>query len=137
MAFPPAALTSAGREMLALVKTSVMGRLGNAWRGPTTRPTTALNLLLRSPEHFGQHCSNYVNMGLDAVAPLLDYHSAMAAIGLPPWSRFFYGWHRRVITAHCPRLAALPTADGFSALSEPARMLRDAGATGRPSCVGP
>ena len=65
-------------------------------------------------------------MGLDAVAPLLDYHGALAAIGLPPWRRFFYGWHRRVITARGPRLAALPTADGFSASAEPTRMLRDA-----------
>jgi hypothetical protein len=64
-------------------------------------------------------------MGLDVVAPLLDYRIALVAIGMSPWRRFFHGWHRRVLTAHCPDLAVLPTAEGFSASSEPWRVLAD------------
>src|SRR4051812_11017084 len=126
VALPPAVLTPAGRELLALARSSAMARLRGCLAPTNNETYDRVYFLLRSPEHFGQHCTNYVNMGLDAVAPLLDYHSALAAVGLPPWERFFHGWHRRVITAHCPRLAALPTADGFSASGEPAWMLRDA-----------
>jgi hypothetical protein len=58
-------------------------------------------------------------MGLDVTAPLLDYHNVHSAIALSPWSRFFYCWHRKMITANCPELAALPTADGLTTSSEP------------------
>ena len=75
-------------------------------------------------------------MGLDAVAPLLDYQSALAAIGLPPWSRFFYRWHRGVISARCPDLASLPTADGFSASDPRLPCCATRAPTSRPSCAG-
>ncbi len=123
---PPGALTPVGRELLAAARSSVLARLQGCLAPTNNETYDRVYFLLRSPEHFGQHCTNYVNMGLDVVAPLLDYPCGLAAIGLPPWSRFFYGWHRRVITARCPRLAVLPTADGFSASGKPTRMLRDA-----------
>lgn len=70
---------------------------------------------VRSPDLFGQFYSNYINMGLDVAAPYLDYRNAQIGIRLPPWQSFFTRWHRRVLTAHCPRLAALPTAEGYTA----------------------
>ena len=36
---------------------------------------------------------------------------------LSPWLRFFNGWHRRVLSAHCPALASLPTTEGYSTSS--------------------
>jgi hypothetical protein len=44
---------------------------------------------------------------------------------MPPWQQFFHRWHRQVLTRHRPEVAALPTADGFSASARPTRMLRD------------
>jgi hypothetical protein len=49
---------------------------------------------------------------------------------LSPWGRFFFLWHRRMITEHCRAMAALPTAEGFTASSESLRMLKDVRAYG-------
>jgi hypothetical protein len=126
VSLPADILTRAGRELLAAAQASVLDRFRALAAATNNETYDRIYFLLRSPEHFGQHCANYVNMGLDAVAPLLDYQSALAAIGLPPWSRFFYRWHRGMISARCPDLASLPTADGFSASDTTAAVLRDA-----------
>ena len=80
---------------------------------------------LRSPDLYGRFYTNYINMGLDVVAPFLDRDVAHAAIRLPPWRSFFTRWHRDVLTAHCPKLAALPTADGYTASSTWAHLPRN------------
>jgi hypothetical protein len=72
---------------------------------------------LRAPEFYGQCFSNYINMGLDVVAPFLDYACAHAGMGSSPWARFFNGWHRRLTTRYCGELAALPTTEGYNASS--------------------
>ena len=64
-------------------------------------------------------------MGLDVVAPLMDRDVAMAAIALSPWSRLMEGQHRRLIEGLNARVAALPTANGYSASCRPALLARD------------
>lgn len=123
---PPAALTSAACEMLKDLRPATIAKYEAACRAPTNNETyDRIFLYLRGPEHFGQYYSNYVNMGLDVVAPLQDHRNALAAASMPPWNRFFAGWHRRVLTQHCPEVAALPTAEGFTASAERALMVRD------------
>ena len=123
---PPEYLTVAGREILAGVQAATLARFSEL-KAPTNNETyDSIYYFLRTPEHFGQHYANYINLGLDVVAPLLDYHNVRVALALPPWGRFFYGWHRQVITGANPVLAAMPTAEGFSASSETPRMAADA-----------
>lgn len=127
-ALPPGCLGPAGRELLAELKRATIARFAEL-RAPTNNESyDRAYFHLRSPEFYGQHFSNYINMGLDVAAPFLDRDTALAAIRLSPWRRSFHLWHRRLITEHCPALAALPTADGFSASSEPRRMLGDVAA---------
>jgi hypothetical protein len=128
VALPAASLTPIGRELLADLRPATIARY-EAYRSPTNNESyDKLFLHLRGPEHFGQYYANYINMGLDVVAPLMDHRNALVAIATSPWRRFFAGWHRRVLTDHLPRLAALPTAEGFTASAERALMLRDVGA---------
>jgi hypothetical protein len=122
---PPDALSPAGRELLAALKPATIARY-EEHRAPTNSQTyDRVYYFLRHPEFFGQYYANYINMGLDVAAPFLDYDNAMIGIGLGGWRGFFHAWHRRVLTAHCPKLAALPTAEGFSASAEPLRVLAD------------
>ena len=111
-------LTPMGRQLVAGVKPLVMSILQDC-ASPTNNQTyDRIYFLLRSPEHFGQHCANYINMGMDVVAPLLDYYSAMVAIANVPRRRFFYGWHRRILTDTNPRLAALPNSGRLFSLQQ-------------------
>jgi hypothetical protein len=122
---PPSCLGPAGRELLAGLKSATIARFEEL-RAPTNNESyDRIYFYLRSPEFYGHYFANYINMGLDVVAPLLDHGNALAAMRLSPWGRFFFLWHRRVLTEHCPVMAALPTAEGFSASSEPLRMLGD------------
>jgi hypothetical protein len=127
---PAAALSPKGQEILASLKSATIARFEKL-RAPTNNESyDRIYFYLRSPEFYGHYFSSYINMGLDVVAPLLDFDSALSAMSLSPWGRFFFLWHRRTITEHCPKLAALPSAEGFSASSEPLRMLRDLRAFG-------
>ena len=85
-------------------------------RGPTNNVTyNRINLDLRAQDLLGRVYSNYVNMGLDVAAPFFDRDVAEAGIRMPPWRTVFTRWHRAMLTARCPTLAALPTADGYTA----------------------
>jgi hypothetical protein len=126
----PDQLSLATREHLATLQRRTIAAFEEL-RGPTNNQThDRIYLFLRYPEHFGQHYANYINMGLDVAAPLLDYCNAQVAIATSPWRRVFFRWHREIITRHCPNIASLPTADGFTASNEPRRMLADLGAYG-------
>jgi hypothetical protein len=80
---------------------------------------------LRSPEAYGPFYSSYINFGLNVAAPMLDYRNANIAIHLDPWRRCLQGWHREIVTRHCPKLAALRTAEGFTASSRPVDRVLD------------
>ena len=82
VSLPADILTPSGRELLAAVQALVLDRFRALAAATNNETYDRIYFLLRAPEHFGQHCANYVNMGLDAVAPLVDYQSALAAIGL-------------------------------------------------------
>lgn len=73
---------------------------------------------LRAPEFFGPFFSSYVDLGVEVVAPFLDYDVAMAGMRLSPWQGFYNRWHRAELTRHNPELAALPTSEGYSASNE-------------------
>jgi hypothetical protein len=128
---PRDALTDESAEIIAELRKATLERCAS-FRRPTNNETyDEIYFNLRAPEHFGQYYSNYINHGLDVVAPLLDERLVRGAMALSPWQRFFHRWHRRAITRHAPRLAALPTADGFTASSSRRLMMRDMGAYGR------
>jgi hypothetical protein len=131
VALPHEALSPGGAEMLRALRAEMIARCA-ALRAPTNHETyDRIYLELRSPEFYGQYFSNHINHGLDVVAPLLDLRIVLAAMRLSPWARFYHGWHRRMLTRHCPELAALPTADGYTASSDPRLMLTDLVAYGR------
>ncbi|MFO1048580.1 MAG: hypothetical protein U1E52_11865 [Geminicoccaceae bacterium] len=130
VSFPPETLSAQGRELLRAQTASVL-EFCREMHSPTNNETyDKIFLHVRAPEFYGHYFSNYINMGLDVTAPLADYHNIQAAIMIPPWRRFFFRWHRHMITANCPALAALPTADGFTASSEPRLMAGDVRAYG-------
>ena len=85
------------------------------YAGPTNNESyDRVSYFLRAPEFHGGNYATYINLGLDVAAPLLEYENALVGMRLSPWLRFFNGWHRRVLSAHCPTLAALPTTEGYS-----------------------
>ncbi len=131
VALPGEALSPRGTETLLALRSEMLARCAEL-RAPTNNETyDRVYLDLRSPEFYGQYFSNYINHGLEVVAPLLDFCIVHAAMRLSPWARFYHGWHRRMLTRYCPELAVLPTADGFSASSSPRFMLTDLAAYGR------
>ena len=107
--FPSQALSPTGRDLFATLRPAMLARFRELLAPTNNETYDRLFLFIRAPEFFGQYFSNYINMGLDVVAPLLDYCNVHAAMALSPWRRFFFAWHRKMITAHCPQLAT--TAD--------------------------
>jgi hypothetical protein len=96
------------------------------YRAPTNNESyDRVGYFLRAPEFYGRYCSSYINLGLDVVTPFLEYCNALVGMRLSPWARFFNGWHRRVLTTHCPALAALPTTEGYTASTAPRHLLPD------------
>jgi hypothetical protein len=122
---PAAWLGRSGAAALGELRPRTLARLESYHSATNNESYNRAYYFLRAPEHFGQHHANYINMGLDVAAPLLDHGVVRAALALPPWQQFFHRWHRQVITRHHPAVAALRTADGFSASAKPALMLRD------------
>lgn len=122
---PPAYFTSHGNELAAAVRRDSLALLETYRRKTNNETYDSIYYYVRAPEFYGQYFSNYINMGLEVAAPLLDLRNAELAIRLSPWSRFFYGWHRRMLTEHCPKIAALPTADGHTGSSETRFLARD------------
>ena len=101
--------------MLADLRGKTLGSFESHRRPTNNESYDEVAYKLRAPEFYGQYFSNYINLGLDVVAPFLDHACARAAMRLSPWQRFFSAYHRRLITKHCPRLAALPTTEGYNA----------------------
>lgn len=85
----------------------------------------------RAPELFGTSFSNYLHLGMQVAAPFLEHRMIRLAMRMPPWSRFFTLWHRRILTENCPALAALPTADGYTAISHKRRLVAELGTFAR------
>ena len=86
---PPAALSPKGQDILAGLRPppSPASRM---LRATNNESYDRIYFYLRSPEFYGHYFSSYINMGLDVVAPLLDFDSALSAMSLSPWGRFFF-----------------------------------------------
>jgi hypothetical protein len=125
VAMPASQLAPDAQGLLSDLRPRTLARFRDCMAATNNETYDRIYFFLRYPEHFGQHYSNYINMGLDVAAPLLDYDNVMVGIGTSPWRRLFFQWHRSIITRYDPVLAAMPTAEGFSASSEPLRMLAD------------
>ena len=128
---PAAQLTAAAAKLLQALEARTIARFETC-RQPTNNATyDRIFLDYRVPEFYGPTFSNYLNMGLQVEGPYLDFKVATAAIQLSPWSRFFMLWHRRMLTTHCPALAELRTAEGYTASSRPTRLLAELGTYAR------
>ena len=105
-----------GAAIAAAVRADHMGRSRRLAAGSAHETYVRIYLLLRWAESYGRALNNYVNMGLDAAAPFLDYRLGLMASRLSPWWGFQRRWHRTFTTRLAPAVAALPTTDGDSAL---------------------
>jgi hypothetical protein len=108
-------LTAKAAEIYSELKQQTIEKFETLRQRTNNQSYDEIAFNLRAPEFYGQYFSNYINMGLDVIAPFLDYRSAKSGIDLSPWARFFSAWHRKLITKHCPALVALPTTEGYNA----------------------
>jgi hypothetical protein len=118
-------LTEQGATLLAQVRPRALAQFAELEAATNSQSYDRAHYFLRASEVDGRPYSSYINLGLDVAAPLLDWRNVRIAIKLSPWRRFLNGWHRRVLTAHCPKLAALRTTEGVSASSELRHLLPD------------
>ena len=84
VSLPADILTRSGRELLAAAQASVLDRFRALAAATNNETYDRIYFLLRAPEHFGQHCANYVNMGLDAVAPCSTTRAPWPRSGFRP-----------------------------------------------------
>jgi hypothetical protein len=127
---PQAQLTPAGAALLQAVRHRTLASFA-AYRSATNNISYGkAAYFLRVPESYGPFYSSYINLGLDVVAPFIDFPSAQAGIALPTSRAIFGRWHRQMITALAPELAALPTALGSTASSARQHALRDVARVG-------
>jgi len=125
VAIPHRYLSEHGATLLARVRPRALARFAE-FKAPTNSESyDRVIYFLRANEIFGRTYTSYIDLGLDVVAPLLDWRNAHVAMKLSPWDRFLNRWHRRVLTAHCPRLAGLRTTEGCSASTELRYLLPD------------
>ena len=115
---PAAQLTARSNEMLQRLRARSLARFAEHQAATNNESYDRATFFVRDPEGYGRTASDYINLGLDVVMPYLDYRNILVSFRLSPWSRAMNGWHRRVITDHCPRLAALPTSEGYTASSQ-------------------
>lgn len=124
---PDAQLSRPAAALLAEIKADTIANFEKHRQPTNNRTYEQIYYEMRSAEFYGVTFTNYINWGMGVEAPFLDYRMFHAATIMPPWSRIFMLWHRRMITTHCPKLATLPTAEGYTASSHPWRLLRESG----------
>lgn len=123
--FPPEQLAEVWRGVPEELPARAVAAM-EPWRRPTNSESyNRVAHRLRAPEFFGPLFSTYIRLGLGVAAPLLDRRLVEIGFAQPPWQAFFALWHRRLITAHAPELASLPTAEGFTVSASPAAIARD------------
>jgi asparagine synthetase B (glutamine-hydrolysing) len=71
----------------------------------------------RMSAEAGRWLTNHVDNYFPVLAPYLDYDMFRFGSALPRRKRAFNGYHRELLTARCPSLAALKTDIGVTALS--------------------
>jgi hypothetical protein len=120
---PQAQLTPSSLTLSDQLRTEALRKMQDLTVESNTESYNRIWYFLRAPDHFGQFYSNYINMGMDVVAPFLDYRNAHVGMRLPPWQTVFTRWHRSIITRACPAIAAIPTSDGYTASNAPRHLL--------------
>ncbi len=73
----------------------------------------------KAPGFFGQLFWNYINMGMDIVAPFFERTNVESAISCPIWQKAFHRWHRSMISKHCAEIASIRTVDGMRLSTDP------------------
>jgi hypothetical protein len=116
---PPGYLAPEGQALLREIRARTLARFA-AQRATTGHETCdRIGYFVRAPEAYGHQLSGYINLGLDVVAPFAERANVLQAMRIPPWSRFMHRFHRRLTTRLRPDVAALPTTEGYCALSAP------------------
>jgi hypothetical protein len=125
VSIPRRYLSEKGAALVAQVRPRALTQFTEFKAATNTESYDRVAYFLRFPEVWGRPYSSYINLGLNVVAPLCDWRNVRIAMNFPPWRKFRNRWHRRVLTANCPRLASLRTAEGFSASTELRHLLPD------------
>lgn len=135
---PAGQLTPAAGETMQTVQKETIDRFEHCREATNNRTYERIAYEYRAPEFYGATFTNYINIGMDVEAPFLNHRLIGVAMRMSPWRRLLMGWHRRVISRHCPKLAGLRTADGYTASDRPGQILKELGvyATVQASRVG-
>ena len=112
-------LTARGIELLQSTRTRSLAYFAEHCARTNSESYDRAAFFVRAPEFYGRTASDYINLGLDVAMPFLDYRNIAVSFRLSPWQRFMNGWHRRVITSQCPKVASLATSEGYTSSSEP------------------
>jgi hypothetical protein len=115
---PAAQLTAHSNEMFLRLRARSLARFAEHRAATNNESYDRATFFVRDPEGYGRTASDYINLGLDVAMPYLDYRNIQVSFRLSPWSRAMNGWHRRVLTEHNSKLAALPTSEGYTASSQ-------------------
>ncbi len=124
---PDEQLTQRAIGLKKAIGEAALARLETCRAATNTETYERIYREFRAPELFGTTFSNYLHLGMQVIAPFLEHRMVRIAMRTPPWQRFFALWHRRMITANCPDLAALPTNEGYTALSHKSRLVAEFG----------
>jgi len=124
---PDAHLTRSAAHTLADLRATTIANFEKCREETNNQTYERIFYELRMTEFYGVTFTNYINMGMGVEAPFLDYRMYHVATTMSPWSRTFMLWHRRTTTKHCPKLAALQTNLGYTASSQPWRVLMESG----------
>jgi asparagine synthetase B (glutamine-hydrolysing) len=130
VALPDEQLTPAALALRHEIFTETLERFESCRASTNNETYERIYRDFRAPELFGTTFSNYLYLGMQVAAPFLEDRLIRVAMHMSPWSRFFTLWHRRMVTAHCPALAALPTTEGYTASSRPAQLAAELGTYG-------
>ena len=114
-----------GASILGQVRPRTLAKFAEYKAATNNESYDRVQYFLRASEFYGRPYSSYINLGLNVAAPFVDWRNVRVAMKMPPWRRFFNGWHRRVLTTHCPKLAALRTSEGISTSTELRHLVPD------------
>ena len=109
-----AALSDEGSQLLSDVRNRTIEAFNST--GDVDNVTGYLMAVIkqRGVEFYGRTFSNHINLGLDVLAPLLDFDNVMAGVRLPVRARLMNAWHRKMIDGHAPRIAEIESTEGYA-----------------------
>ncbi len=128
---PADQLSKAGASCLQELVAETIARFADCREATNNRTYERIFREYRAAELWGPALTNYTNLGMRVMAPFLDEGMIGYGTRLPPWQRFFAQWPRHVLSAHCPRLADLPTTEGYTASDRRSRFMLELGTYAR------